>query len=58
MHHGFILSWAEEEIEMGALPVKSGNILEAILYRRELPRADAAAVVGATDRHARRIAPP
>src|SRR5713101_5086697 len=50
-----ILSWAEEEIKLGALPAKSGNILEAILYRGELPRADAAAAVGATDRHARRI---
>src|ERR1700724_3668846 len=50
-----ILSWAEEEIKLGALPAKSGNILEAILYRGELPRAAAAAAVGATDRHARRI---
>jgi Fic family protein len=50
-----ILSWAEEEIKLGLLPAKSGNILEAILYRGELPRADAAAAVGATDRHARRI---
>jgi len=50
-----ILSWAEEEIKLGVLPAKSGNILEAILYRGELPRADAAAAVGATDRHARRI---
>jgi len=51
-----ILSWADEEIKLGALPAKSSNILEALLYRGELPRADAAAVVGATDRHARRIA--
>jgi Fic family protein len=49
-----ILSWVEEEIKLGALPAKSGNILEAILYRGELPRADAATAVGATDRHARR----
>ena len=50
-----ILLWAEEEIRIGALPAKAGNILEAILYRGELPRADAPAIVGATDRHARRI---
>jgi hypothetical protein len=50
-----VLSWAEEETKLGALPAKSGNILEAILYRGELPRADTAAAVGATDRHARRI---
>ena len=36
-----ILLWAEEEIRMGQLPAKSGNILEAVLYRGELPRGDA-----------------
>jgi Fic family protein len=50
-----ILLWAEEEIRAGTLPAKSGSILEAVLYRGELPRADAPAIVGATDRHARRI---
>ncbi len=50
-----ILLWAEEEIRFGALPPKSGMILEAVLYRGELPRGDAAAVVGLSERHARRI---
>ena len=50
-----ILLWAEEEIKLGQLPARAGNILEAVLYRGELPRADTAAVVGAGDRHARRI---
>jgi Fic family protein len=50
-----ILLWAEEEVRLGTLPPKSGNILEAVLYRGELPRADAASAVGASDRHARRI---
>jgi Fic family protein len=50
-----ILLWAEEEIRLGALAQKSGNILEAVLYRGELPRGDAAAVVGTTARQARRI---
>jgi Fic family protein len=50
-----ILLWAEEEIRVNALPPKSGSILEAVLYRGELPRADAAGVVGAGERHARRI---
>jgi Fic family protein len=50
-----ILLWAEEEIRLGTLPAKSGNILEAVLYRGELPRGDAAAVVGTTARQARRI---
>ena len=35
-------------------PPKSGNILEAVLYR-ELPRGDADAVVGTGERQARRI---
>jgi len=50
-----ILLWAEEETRLGALPPKSGHILEAVLYRGELPRGDAAAVVGVGERHARRI---
>ena len=37
------------------LPPKSGSILAAVLYRGELPRADAAGVVGVGERHARRI---
>ncbi len=50
-----ILLWAEEEIRIHALPPKSGSILEAVLYRGELPRADAAGVVGVGERHARRV---
>jgi len=38
------------------LPPKCGNILEAVLYRGELRRADAAGVVGASERHPRRTA--
>jgi len=47
--------WAEEEIRLGNLPAKSGNVLEAILYRGELPRGDAAGIVNTSDRQARRI---
>ncbi len=50
-----ILLWAEEEIRLNTLPPNSGSILEAVLYRGELPRADAAGVVGVGERHARRI---
>jgi len=50
-----ILLWAEEEIRLGALPPKSGNILKAVLYRGELPRGDADSVVGTGERQARRI---
>jgi len=50
-----IILWAEEEVRLGALPPKASSILEAVLYRGELPRADAAGTVGAGERHARRI---
>ena len=50
-----ILLWAEEEIRLGSLPLKSGSILEAVLYRGELPRGDADTVVGTGERQARRI---
>ena len=50
-----ILLWAEEEIRIGKLPPKSGSILEALLYRGELPRGDADSVVGTGSRQARRI---
>jgi Fic family protein len=50
-----ILLWAEEESRLGKLPPKAGNILEAILYRGEIPRGDVAGLLGITARHARRI---
>ena len=52
---GRILRWTDEEIRAGRLPMKSGSILEAILYRGELPRGDAEAVVGTGQRQARRV---
>jgi hypothetical protein len=50
-----ILLWVEEEIRADALPKKAGRILEAILYRGELPRGDMPQLLGASDRHARRV---
>jgi Fic family protein len=50
-----ILAWAEREIKLGALPPKSGSILEAVLYRGELPRGDAGVVAGTGERQGRRI---
>lgn len=47
--------WAEEEIRLDRLPPKSGAILEAVLYRGELPRGDAAGIVGTGERQARRV---
>jgi Fic family protein len=50
-----ILLWTEEEVRLGNLPPKAGSILEAILYRGELPRGEVGELLGATPRHARRI---
>ncbi|MDZ4759446.1 MAG: Fic family protein [Alphaproteobacteria bacterium] len=50
-----ILLWAEEEIRLGALPAKSGAVLEAILYRGELPRGEVEGLLGASERTARRL---
>ena len=50
-----ILLWAEEEIRLDKLPPKSGAILEAVLYRGQLPRADSAKIVGTGERQGRRV---
>ena len=50
-----ILMWTEEEIRMGNLQPKSEKILEAILYKGELPRSEAPGIVNVGERQARRI---
>jgi Fic family protein len=50
-----ILTWAEEEARLDKLPPKANSILETLLYRGELPRGDAAVVVGTGERQARRV---
>ena len=50
-----IILWTEEETRLGHLPPKSGSVLEAVLYRGELPRGDVAKILGTGDRQARRI---
>lgn len=50
-----ILLWVEEETRMNLLPAKTGSVLEAILYRGELPRGEVGELLGLTPRHARRI---
>ncbi len=50
-----VLLWAEEEIRGDRLPPRSDTVLEAILYRGELPRGDVASIVGTGDRQARRV---
>jgi Fic family protein len=49
-----ILVWAEEETRLDLLPPRAGAILEAVLYRGELPRGAVADLLGLTPRHARR----
>lgn len=49
-----ILLWAEEEVKRDKLPPRSGNVLEAILYRGELPRGDVADLLQTGPRNARR----
>jgi Fic family protein len=50
-----ILNWVDEEVKLDELPPKTKPILEAVLYRGELPRGDVDAVVNTGDRQARRI---
>ncbi len=50
-----ILLWAEEETKLKNLPPRSGRVLEALLYRGELPRGDVASAASVVERHARRV---
>lgn len=50
-----ILAWADEEIKADRLAPRSGQVLEAILYRGELPRADIPNLLGVSERQARRV---
>lgn len=50
-----ILVWAEEEARMGNLPQQAGRLLEAMLYRGELPRGEIGGLLGATSRTATRV---
>jgi Fic family protein len=52
---GRIMIWAEEEMRAGALPQKSGTVLDAVLFRGELPRGEVANLLGASERNARRL---
>ena len=47
--------WVEEEMRTGSLPSQSGTIMDAILYRGELPRGEVAGLTGTGDRQGRRI---
>ena len=50
-----ILLWAEEEIRMGKLSSKCRVLLEAILYRGEIPRSETPAIFQASERSSSRF---
>ena len=50
-----ILLWADEEARTGTLPARAGQVLEAVLFRGELQRADVPALLNTGERQARRI---
>jgi Fic family protein len=50
-----MLLWVEEEVRADALPAKAGMILEAVLFRGELPRGEVSRLLGTGDRQARRV---
>ena len=47
--------WVEEEVRTNGLPSQSGDIMEAVLNRGELPRGEVSGLTGTGDRQARRI---
>jgi len=51
-----ILRWATEETQFGHLEENSGALLEALLYRGEVPRGEVQAITGTGERQARRVA--
>ena len=50
-----ILQWADLEVRTNALPQRAQSVLEALLYRGELPRGDLPGIVGTGDRQSRRV---
>ncbi len=52
---GRMLIWADEEMRADRLPPKTGQLLEAILYRGELPKGDVETLLNVSDRTARRL---
>lgn len=50
-----ILRWVSEESQTADLPAKAGLLLEAILYRGEVPRADVSGLLDYSTRQARRV---
>ena len=54
--HKRILTWAHDETQAGLLPAKASVVLEAILFRGQIMRAEVPDLLGkVTERHARRM---
>ena len=53
-----VLSWADQEARLGVIAPRSGEVLNALLYRGELPKAEVEKLLGVTDRQARRVTAP
>lgn len=47
-----ILKWAEEQVSYGTMPAKAPRVLDAILFRGSLPRAQVAEVINQSERTA------
>jgi Fic family protein len=50
-----LLAWAREEVALGTLFPKSEFIIEAVLYRGELPRNEVPNLLGVGERQSRRV---
>ena len=50
-----ILAWAGSEMRSGTLPHGADSVLEAVLFRGDLPRGDVPAILDASERQARRV---
>ncbi|MDT0635204.1 Fic family protein [Spectribacter hydrogenooxidans] len=50
-----VVRWARDEIERGRLAPRSDRVLEAALYRGELPRGEVVDIAGVSERQARRV---
>lgn len=47
-----IIDWSEDEIKYGRLPKQASRVLDAILFKGSLPRAEVASIIGQTSRSA------
>ena len=50
-----MLIWSEEEVKADRLPPQTGKVLEAILYRGEMPKGDIEKLLDVSERTARRV---